>query len=464
MADLAEVLHTPVTDKTKPEDLEKLRNTLLEQTKYLESKQAEVQTLIDEAKEENAIVTAKLNSKRNLFTETPANKPAGNMKKGREPLPDKHKSPAQKLGFDWETAPHRTDKNGDVVLCTHVLNTTAALDILTNNNYTKDEKVYYASVLAAKALEQQACADSHAEMADARGGRLESKSNVIRAAAGGHPEDPDDSSSHGKGKDKDNGRKSRKSPPPKRHRDEVSRSVNKDDMPPPPPRRDEGGSRGNKQPPRSGGNRDKAPPPRRSRDRTQSPPPVPRHEGGSQGHNDKPRYTRAAQDEPNADRYSKQLAPEDARHYLNDIKAGKDDYLGPVCFGPSIRSVQIPRDMTSVSKTHQRYNGADKPNSWLSDYALAVQIAGGNGLVAARFLPLMLEGTARSWIENLPEKSIHNWQDMEKVFTQHFQGTYKRPNTYIDLGRCVEKPEETATSFLAMWIQTKASCEDVDDN
>jgi hypothetical protein len=38
--------------------------------------------------------------------------------------------------------------------------------------------------------------------------------------------------------------------------------------------------------------------------------------------------------------------------------------------------------MTSVSKTHQRYNGADKPNSWLSDYALAVEIAGGNGLVA----------------------------------------------------------------------------------
>jgi hypothetical protein len=53
---------------------------------------------------------------------------------------------------------------------------------------------------------------------------------------------------------------------------------------------------------------------------------------------------------------------------------------------------------------------------------------------------------------------------MEKVFTQHFQGTYKRPNTYTDLVRCVQKPDETATSFLARWIQTKASCENVDDN
>ena len=100
----------------------------------------------------------------------------------------------------------------------------------------------------------------------------------------------------------------------------------------------------------------------------------------------------------------------------------------------------------------------------MSDYALAVEIAGGNGLVPTRFLPLMLEGTTRSWIENLPKKSIHSWHDMEKVFTQHFQGTYKRPNTYTDLVRCVQKPDETATSFLARWIQTKASCENVDDN
>ena len=77
-----------------------------------------------------------------------------------------------------------------------------------------------------------------------------------------------------------------------------------------------------------------------------------------------------------------------------------------------------------MSKSCPRYNGAEKPNSWLSGYALAVEIAGGGGLVATRFLPLMLEGTARSWIENLSEKSIHSWRDMEKVFTQHFQGTY----------------------------------------
>ena len=55
--------------------------------------------------------------------------------------------------------------------------TAAALDVLYNDAYSKDEKIYYATTLARKALEQQARADSHADQADARGGKLESKSN-----------------------------------------------------------------------------------------------------------------------------------------------------------------------------------------------------------------------------------------------------------------------------------------------
>ena len=251
-------------------------------------------------------------------------------------------------------------------------------------------------------------ADSRASQADARGGRLESKSNACMAAAGGNPNDPSGSNSHGKGKDKGKDKEPRKSPPPRRHRDEAFHTGKRQQDPPPPLPRREGGSRDNQQPPRSGGNRDDPPPPRRSRDRTRSPPPPPRREGGSQGYNNEPRHSRAAQDDPRGYRTNRGLAPEDARHRLNDIQAGKEEsYLGPTCFGNAIRNIRIPRDMTSVSKSCQRYNGADKPNSWLSDYALAIEIAGGNGLVAARFLPLMLEGTARSWIENLQIGRAH---------------------------------------------------------
>ena len=52
---------------------------------------------------------------------------------------------------------------------------------------------------------------------------------------------------------------------------------------------------------------------------------------------------------------------------------------------------------------------------------------------------------------------------MEKVFSQHFQGTYKRPNTYTDLQGCIQKPDETMTDFVNRWISEKANCHGVSE-
>jgi len=111
-----------------------------------------------------------------------------------------------------------------------------------------------------------------------------------------------------------------------------------------------------------------------------------------------------------------------------------------------------------------KYNGAENPDTWLPDYINAVGINDGGYNDAVRFLPLMLEGTARLWIDTLPEKSIHNWQDMQKTFTQHFSCTYKRPKTYIDLQKCTQAKGESSRSFIARWTETKNACEGVSEN
>ena len=218
--------------------MEKLRSEIVKQASELHQKKAEVLNLIQEAKAENEKVTAR----KNLFTTTLAAKPPRRSSL-QDVEPKKYKSPAQRLGFEWASSPQRTDKNGDTVLCTPVLNTAAALDVLYNDAYTKDEKIYYAATLARKALEQQAKADSYVDQVDARGGKLESKSNACKGATNGGPEDPSGSSSHG-GKDKDKAKEPRKSPPPRRRDDEGSRTGrNPEDLPPPPPRRNDGGGR-----------------------------------------------------------------------------------------------------------------------------------------------------------------------------------------------------------------------------
>ena len=57
---------------------------------------------------------------------------------------------------------------------------------------------------------------------------------------------------------------------------------------------------------------------------------------------------------------------------------------------------------TGVSK----FTGEFKPETWLEDYRVAVQIGGGNDEVAMKHLPLMLEGSARAWLTQLPPSSF----------------------------------------------------------
>ena len=49
---------------------------------------------------------------------------------------------------------------------------------------------------------------------------------------------------------------------------------------------------------------------------------------------------------------------------------------------------------TGVSK----FTGESKTDTWLEDYRVAVHIGGGSDEVAMKHLPLMLEGSARAWL------------------------------------------------------------------
>ena len=56
-----------------------------------------------------------------------------------------------------------------------------------------------------------------------------------------------------------------------------------------------------------------------------------------------------------------------------------------------------------------KFNGETKPETWLDDYRVAVQIGGGNYTVAMKHLSLMLDGPARAWLNQLAPSSIYCW-------------------------------------------------------
>ena len=98
--------------------------------------------------------------------------------------------------------------------------------------------------------------------------------------------------------------------------------------------------------------------------------------------------------------------------------------------------------------TPRKYNGTAKSEDWLVDYTTAVGIAKGNKRVAVRYVPLMLIGLARTWLNSLFAGGINTWTDFEEAFVCNFTGTYKRPGRPRELAMCVQGPDESLRDYL----------------
>jgi hypothetical protein len=153
---------------------------------------------------------------------------------------------------------------------------------------------------------------------------------------------------------------------------------------------------------------------------------------------------------------------DDARHWLNQLADSKIDEeessTGPICFGPCIRNEPFPPKVT-LPRDIPKYTGAVK--DWLLDYGIAVDIAGGNKRVAVRYAPLMLTGSARTWLNSLPALQINSWYDFKEAFIKNFTGTYKRPPRPRQLALCKQGPDEPDCDYLTRWSELRNSCEGV---
>src|SRR3954466_7045158 len=138
----------------------------------------------------------------------------------------------------------------------------------------------------------------------------------------------------------------------------------------------------------------------------------------------------------------------------------EEDELGPPCFGPRIRDEPFPKGFTLPRDT-PKYTGSVKPEDWLVDYSTAVDIASGNKRVAVKYVPLMLQGTARTWLNSLKPRSINSWVDFTEAFVRNFTSTPQRPPKPRQLSLCVQGPDESTRDYLTRWAELRNSCEGV---
>jgi hypothetical protein len=53
---------------------------------------------------------------------------------------------------------------------------------------------------------------------------------------------------------------------------------------------------------------------------------------------------------------------------------------------------------------------------------MVIEAAGGDDRVKTNYLHTTLAGVARSWLINLPEGTVYNWDQLYAMFTRNFQG------------------------------------------
>ena len=157
----------------------------------------------------------------------------------------------------------------------------------------------------------------------------------------------------------------------------------------------------------------------------------------------------------------------DMRHRLDQVYMSaiveEEGPLGPKCFTRRITE-EMPVPGFQLARGVTKFDGKSNPKDWLYDYVGEVYLAGGNRRWAIRYIPRMLVGFARTWLNNLPPGSINSYLDFEKAFVSSFDHTYPKPNRAQELSRLVQGPNETDQEWLTRWNLKRMNCEGVKED
>jgi hypothetical protein len=67
-----------------------------------------------------------------------------------------------------------------------------------------------------------------------------------------------------------------------------------------------------------------------------------------------------------------------------------------------------------------RYDSPSNPEEFIQVYQIIIEVASEDDGVMANFLPIALSRATKSWLINLPEGSIHSWDQLCAIFIRNF--------------------------------------------
>jgi hypothetical protein len=113
--------------------------------------------------------------------------------------------------------------------------------------------------------------------------------------------------------------------------------------------------------------------------------------------------------------------------------------------GP-LREVRWP---TKFKAGHiDQYEGSSNPEEFIQVCQTVIEAACGDDRVKANFLHMTLFRATRSWLINIPEGSIHSWDQLCAMFIGNFQGAYECPSTTETLKTIKQKHDESLRNYV----------------
>jgi hypothetical protein len=110
-----------------------------------------------------------------------------------------------------------------------------------------------------------------------------------------------------------------------------------------------------------------------------------------------------------------------------------------------------------------QYDGSGNSKEFIQVYQTVIKAVGGDDRIKTNFLHTILSGAARSWLINLPEGSIHSWDQLCAMFIGNFQGIYEHPSTAETLKTIKQKHDESLRNYVKHFCNTKNDIPHIQD-
>jgi hypothetical protein len=94
---------------------------------------------------------------------------------------------------------------------------------------------------------------------------------------------------------------------------------------------------------------------------------------------------------------------------------------------------------------------------------MVIETAGGYDQAKANYMLKALSNAARSWLINLLEGTIYNWDQLCAMFINNFQGTYEHSSTIETLKTIKQKHDESLWDYVKHFWNTRNAIPNIQD-